>query len=246
MRELSENLWTIEAPHSMAGVEIGARMTIVRLQSGDLWVYAPFEAPSEEIAALEQLGHVAYLVVPSPFHATQAAAFSMRFPEAELWTIPEAHSQLKGQANRTLYEMPDAWKNDFDGERFDSALGLCEWVFCHRASRTLLVTDLCMNLPAPRTPTGTIAKLLFDIGGKFGPSRLERTMIKVNILHRDSAKFQLQTILKWDFDRVIVTHGEVVETGGKAKLQSAFKWLLKAPPVFEAKAKGDHMPGVGA
>jgi hypothetical protein len=32
----------------------------------------------------------------------------------------------------------------------------------------------------------------------------------------------LDRILEWDFDRVTVTHGEVLETGGPAALRSAF------------------------
>ena len=39
----------------------------------------------------------------------------------------------------------------------------------------------------------------------------------------DEAAFQnsLATILGWDFDRVIVGHGDVIESGGKAKLLTA-------------------------
>jgi hypothetical protein len=36
----------------------------------------------------------------------------------------------------------------------------------------------------------------------------------------------MQELLSWDFDRVIVAHGAVVEFGGKAMLTSAYSDLL--------------------
>ncbi|MCH7600214.1 MAG: DUF4336 domain-containing protein, partial [Myxococcales bacterium] len=35
----------------------------------------------------------------------------------------------------------------------------------------------------------------------------------------------IDRILEWDFDRVTVTHGQVLESGGRAKLEQAFAWL---------------------
>ena len=39
----------------------------------------------------------------------------------------------------------------------------------------------------------------------------------------DAFAGSLDTMLEWDFDRVIVGHGEPIETGGKARLMEAFK-----------------------
>jgi hypothetical protein len=33
--------------------------------------------------------------------------------------------------------------------------------------------------------------------------------------------------LEWDFDRVIVGHGEIVETGGRARLENGFAFLFE-------------------
>jgi hypothetical protein len=32
-------------------------------------------------------------------------------------------------------------------------------------------------------------------------------------------------VLAWDFDRVTVTHGEILESGGPAALARAYAWL---------------------
>jgi len=35
-------------------------------------------------------------------------------------------------------------------------------------------------------------------------------------------------VLAWDFDRIVVAHGDVVDNGGPAALRTAFDWLLSA------------------
>jgi len=58
--------------------------------------------------------------------------------------------------------------------------------------------------------------------GHFGPSRLARSFMK----DRPAVRRGIERILEWDFDRVTVTHGEVLETGGHALFEKAYAWLL--------------------
>jgi hypothetical protein len=57
--------------------------------------------------------------------------------------------------------------------------------------------------------------------GRFGPHRPVRSMIR----ERAAARGSLSKILDWDFDRVIVTHGEVLERGGREALRAGFAYL---------------------
>ena len=47
-------------------------------------------------------------------------------------------------------------------------------------------------------------------GGVFGPHRFVRWMIR----DKEAARESLEAIMRWDFDRVILAHGDVVESGG--------------------------------
>jgi len=38
---LGENIWEIQHPLRILGVEFGHRMTVVKLSSGELWVHSP-------------------------------------------------------------------------------------------------------------------------------------------------------------------------------------------------------------
>jgi hypothetical protein len=46
---------------------------------------------------------------------------------------------------------------------------------------------------------------------------------------RDAARESIERILRWDFDRIVIGHGEMVETGGKAALRAAYEWLQPSP-----------------
>ena len=42
----------------------------------------------------------------------------------------------------------------------------------------------------------------------------------------EQARRSLDRILAWDFDRVVVAHGDVLERGGRELLREGYAWLL--------------------
>jgi hypothetical protein len=45
------------------------------------------------------------------------------------------------------------------------------------------------------------------------------------IRDRVAARQSVDRVLQWDFDRIIMTHGEVVETGGREQFAATFAYL---------------------
>ncbi len=98
---------------------------------------------------------------------------------------------------------------------------LNEVVFFHRASRSAIFTDLVFNVPRRFQRARGLFYTLVGGRGRFGPHRLIRMIIR----DRKAARESVAKILEWDFDRVIVTHGDVLESGGKEKFAQAFSYL---------------------
>ena len=95
-----------------------------------------------------------------------------------------------------------------------------EVVLLHRPSRTLVVTDLVFNF-GPDAPWFTRCAMTFAGGYPgFRTSLLERLG-----MDRSAARRELARLLELDFDRVILSHGDVLETGGREALRAAFSWL---------------------
>ncbi len=222
-REIEPDLYVVEQPFEFFGLELGARMTIVRRKNDDLWVYAPFKVSPEELAAIKSKGKVRDIVVPNTFHTTQVGDFSRRFSDATVWASPELKSKLSGVPHETLDTMPREWKEDFDGFLFEGAKGFKEWTFFHRPSRTLLITDLGFHVPRQKTARGRIVARLNDVGRRFGPSRLERTLMKLG--HKTRERQEIQNILDFDFGRILAGHGLVVEREAKRQFRAAYRFL---------------------
>ena len=51
--------------------------------------------------------------------------------------------------------------------------------------------------------------------------------IRLSFIRRNLARQSLQKLLSWDFDRLIIAHGPCIETGAKAFVERAFRWLAR-------------------
>ncbi len=219
------DFYSIDTPMHKGGIEMGARCSICRLPGGKLWVHAPLAISEDDQLAIQELGQVAFIVVPNTLHFTQVGDFTVRFPEATVYAPASLESKLKSVPHRNLDENAELFARDFDAILFDTAPLLHEWVFCHRASRTLLLTDLCFNVETPENLVGRVGATALDLGHGLAPSRALR--IDLALGDRDKTRELIDTVLGWDFDRVSVAHGAIVESGGKEALRTAFEWLEK-------------------
>ena len=97
-----------------------------------------------------------------------------------------------------------------------------EWVFFHAASRTLILTDtaFCFDESSP-----WLTQVVTKIGGGYkslSPSLLER----VATTDKEPVKTSANQVLQWDFERVIVAHGSIVDRDGKAQFKRGYERFL--------------------
>lgn len=216
-------LWAVNAPLSVYGMALGHRMTVVRLPDSTLWVHSPVAFSEPLLKELNQLGVLTHIVAPNCLHDTYlkgwiAACPKVRFHAAQGFS--DHRPDLKFSSFLADTPLPE-WEGVLEQLLLRGAPRLNEIVFLHRTSRTLIVTDLCFNLGAEMSVLSRVLLTINDAYGKFGPSRMLRSAIKDPIAFRTS----LNQVLRWDFDRIIMSHGEVVEHGGREMLRSAFAFI---------------------
>jgi hypothetical protein len=100
---------------------------------------------------------------------------------------------------------------------------LNEVVFHHRASRTLLVSDLVFHIDADSPFPARLVSRLMGGYGRCAPSALERFLVR----DRTAARRAFERILAWDFDRIVMAHGRVLESGGREALRRGYHWLWR-------------------
>jgi len=65
LRQLAQDLRVTERPQRAFGIEIGTRMTVVRLADGTLFVHSPVALDRATRLALDALGPVRHVVAPN-------------------------------------------------------------------------------------------------------------------------------------------------------------------------------------
>jgi hypothetical protein len=102
---------------------------------------------------------------------------------------------------------------------------MTEFVFFHRASRTLILTDLIENFEP--TKLGPVLRLLTWLGGVRDPDgQMPRDMRLTYRAHRAALKRAVERMIAWAPVRVILAHGRWYDRDGAAELKRAFRWLL--------------------
>jgi hypothetical protein len=108
-------------------------------------------------------------------------------------------------------------------ERIEGAPWITEHALFHERSRSLIVSDLFFNV---RRPNGFMTNLFFRIVGahrKTAQSRVWRLLVK----DRTAAARSAEAVLGWDFERVIVGHGDIVEEDARERARAALAWMTE-------------------
>ncbi len=223
LRPLSEGVHVLEVPFRMGGFDLGGRMTVVRLPDGGLWIHSPVRLEAATRAAVDALGPVRFLVAPNVMHHLSLGDWAAAYPRARV--VAPAGLRRKRPELRLDVELTDTPEPGYAQvlwqQRMRGIPKLDEWVFLHRPSRTLLLTDVAFHIrQSPSWLTRTYLKLCRTYG-KLGPTLLLKSWVK----DRAALRASLDTVLGWDFERVVVCHGEVLEHGGREALRDGFSWL---------------------
>ena len=224
LRPLAQDIWVVERPQRFYGLEVGTRMTVIRLADGSLLLHSPVALDAELRRELDAIGAVRFAVAPNRVHHLYAGRVAEAYPGARLWVGPGLERKRPDLVFDAVLgdEAPGEWKGQVDQVFFRGRPYENEVVFCHRASRTLILCDLAFNFgPRAALPTRLLMRLLRSYG-RFGPSKLDPLLIR----DRPAARQSLERILRWDFDRVVVAHGDVLESGGREALRRGYAWLL--------------------
>lgn len=221
LRRLDDDIWAADHPLKMpGGLIIGTRMTAIRLSDGGLFLHSPVPLDDELRQELGELGPVRCIVAPNKLHYFSVTEHAEAFPEARVYGAPGlAQKRKEIHFDEELGEkVPELWAADLDQLCVPGAPYLSEVVFLHKKSRTLLLTDLAFNV---RDDPRFLSRLFWKVNAvyqRFGPSRMARAMMR----DKKDVCAAIDRVLGWDFDRITVTHGEVLETGGREALRRAY------------------------
>jgi len=224
LQPFGEEIWIANDWLQTLGMTIPVRMTVIRLKDRQLFIHSPLALSSQLRTQLDALGHVCHVVAPNKFHHLFAGDYSV-YPDARLFLAPGLEHKRKDLGYRALLgdSPPPAWSGQIDQALLAGAPLLNEVAFFHRRSRTLILTDLALNI---RHTPSRLARWYFRMNGVYG--RLGQSwLIRLLIRDHQAARRAVEHMLHWDVERILMAHGEPVTDGGKEALRALFGWLLR-------------------
>ena len=224
---MGQNIWILEGdPVSMLGIPFQTRTTVIKLSAGGCWLHSPVALTEARANSVQQLGDVAHLVAPNSLHHLFMPAWATRFPQSTVWLTPDLPKKLPGLRRYELLDAASqsAWADDIEQCYFEGSFWLTEAVFYHRASKTLIVTDIIQNHdPAHETPFWRLVK---RCNAALAPQGGVPRDLRLTIRDRKLASASVQKILRWDFQQIILCHGLCITTHARDHFRRAFDWLI--------------------
>lgn len=163
--ELAPGLFSVEA--ELKGPPVGRRMTLMRLSDGSLVAHSVVSCDEPTMKAIDALGAVRFIVVPSSSHRLDAPAWKARYPAAKVVTPARATARVAAvvSVDGDYSLLPE--DSALSSEVVEGAEG--EGVFVHRdtdGNVSLVFNDVFMNLP-DRLPgfQGFLVGLFGSTGG---------------------------------------------------------------------------------
>ncbi|MCP6758861.1 MAG: DUF4336 domain-containing protein [Fischerella sp. CENA71] len=166
---VEDTIWTFDQLHGILYTIVPIRMTVVRLETGGLLVYAPVAPTKECIGMMNELvasyGDVKYIILPTSSgleHKIFVGPFARCFPQAQVFVAPHQWSfpfnlplSWLGFPPKRTHILPEnpslaPMSSEFDYAILDIDLGrgsFAEVAFLHKRSHTLLVTDSVVSIP---------------------------------------------------------------------------------------------------
>ncbi|KAF1961998.1 hypothetical protein CC80DRAFT_201598 [Byssothecium circinans] len=237
---------TLSVPFLRFGrIKIGGRGTIVRLQNGSLAVFSPVALTDEVKQKVAEMGEVKYITAMDIEHHIFLGPWHAAYPNAKVLGPEGLPEKRKSQKNEdvpfsTVFTTANPHPSidaDFEAEfEYEYVPGHRnkEIVFNHKPTRTLIQADFFFNYPATesfsKTGESATSGILTRLFGALTntQSDWQKRMIWHGISRGDRSGFAQSAarVEKWDFQRVIPCHGDVIETGGKGIFQKIFQWHL--------------------
>ena len=223
-------IWLNQYLVHFGGIDFYSRMTIIRLFNGSLMLHSPCKIDAQMKQTIDDIGPVAHIVAPGNFHHLYVSSAQEHFPEAQSYVCPGVERK-QPQLDFDWFlgdKAPEAWRDDIDQVLVRGTRFIWEVAFFHKPSGTLVLTDLVENIGEHTEGAGWGLKLWFKFVFRMWNKAKPAPEYQMGWKDKPAAARSLERILDWDFVRVVMAHGDLVETNAKAIVRDAWRSPLRA------------------
>lgn len=228
--DVAKDVWIAEGDCvDFHGFPYSTRSVIVRLPSDALWIWSPVALSDELKRSVDRLGEPAFLISPNKIHHLYLQQWRTAYPAAELWGPQSTIDKLSALRFDGALEAgpPETWSKEFELFHVTGSYAMDEFLFLHKPSQTLIVADFSEHfgdafLKAHWRPWQRwLGRRAGIVVGK-GHAPLDWRM---SFLKRKTLRALKKDLLALDLQRVIMAHGEWVDSDPRRFLKTSLSWI---------------------
>jgi Domain of unknown function (DUF4336) len=248
-RDILPNLTTLSAPFARFGLmKVGGRATIIKLRTGALAVFSPVALTDDVRSKVQSMGNnVKYISAMDIEHHIYLTPWAKAYPQAEvigMEGLPEKREKdpaTKGikfahvftKSNKRDMRISEEFDDEFEYEYIHSHASN-ELVYYHKPTKTMIEADFIFNLPAHEqysksgesATSGILTKLFTSLMNTKNEAIWQRRFIWYLAGAKDRVGFSesINRMKRWDLQRIIPSHGDVMESGAQGVFDNITLW----------------------
>ena len=228
---INDQIWILEYPVRFGGMDLFGRTTIIKLSNGELIIHDPCRIDDTIKKQIDDLGEVKFIIAPGNFHHLFVTDFQQQYPEAETFICPGLERKRPDiRFDWVLGNKPDArWEDTLDQVLIQGTRIIWEVAFFHKPSQTLILVDLLENIGDDyQHQAGLYLRFWWKLIFRMWNNPKAAPEYQMGWGNKNIVKIGLHKILSWNAERVILAHGENIESNVNNILRTAWKSVLNA------------------
>ncbi|EME86693.1 uncharacterized protein MYCFIDRAFT_77479 [Pseudocercospora fijiensis CIRAD86] len=247
IRDISSQITTFTAPFYRFApfgyrkfVAVGNRATAIRLQDRRVLLLNPIQLGQAVQDRLDQLGGVDYIACDLGHHS-YVADYLNRWPNAKTIGVSGLPGKRKDVKWDFIYE---DWQQSPE-DQFSFSHGIETVLFegfithavawYHRPTKTLIISDLLMNLPATEqyhpssADEGPFSR---EFAKRAHPFSIwfRRLIYYVAYVEYTPMRRDAKRVAELDIQRIVPCHGDVLDSDGNKAWAEGYQWFLEGHP----------------
>lgn len=217
-------IWTKPYPVRYAGTRFSGRMTVLRLESGGLWIHSPGPMDGTTVDEISALGPVHFIIAPGTYHYVHVPACQAAFPDARTFIAPgleQKRPELRFDSILGDTAEPE-WKGELEQVAVRGTRFISEVAFFHASSRTLILVDLIENIGDRTEGVDWVLRFWWKAIMRMWNKARPAPEYQLGWGDRATVRSCLERILDWDFERVILSHGDLIDVNARALAREAW------------------------
>ena len=214
LTRVNERIVTVVGDLKMPLLHLPRRMTVVRLETGELAIFSAIALQDPDMAELEALGRPAFLIVPSERHRLDAPGYAQRYPNITV-VAPRAGAEKIREVVRVDTSAPDFGD---PAVRYVEVVADSALEVDGDDGLTIIVNDLIGDIHGESGLGGWLLRVMGFAGEEAHvPGPVKLTLGK----HKGEVAQQFR---RWaereDLRRIIVSHGDTIMADPRGVLRT--------------------------